>query len=133
MVKTNWKKIGPVKYFRDVDKAMNNTLFWNLSFQRCDAIVCLKRSGFLMGAYLSNKMGRPLFAFGEIKSIPAKFRNILVCDDKVWRGRQLRHAEKKLRSMGKSVQTLCLYVEANAYPDFWVERVGKKVKLFYER
>ncbi len=48
-----------------------------------DCIICLKRSGFILGAFLSNQKVLPLFTSSEIKSIPPKFTRILVVDDKV--------------------------------------------------
>lgn len=124
-------KIGTVRYFNDIKTALYIICFNQL--YRFDAIVCLKRSGFIMGAFLSNKMNLPLFTTSEIECIPEKYKRILLVDDKIWHGRQMRKYMKRLHAKGKAVQTLCLYIEGDVFSDFYVKNVGRKVNLFYER
>lgn len=103
------------------------------SFHKFDCIVALKRSGWMMGAYLSNMRGIPVFSSSEVNNIPEKFRDILVVDDKIWSGRSLLKITHRLYRQGKRTKAVCLYVEGTVFPDFYVELVGEKVKLFYER
>lgn len=98
-----------------------------------DCIVCLKRSGFIAGIRLSHLLGLTLFTTSEIKSIPDKWKNILLVDDKTWRGRQFRKYTRELISRNKTATTACLYIEGTERPDIYVKDYGSKVNLFYER
>lgn len=115
------------QYFRDIDFAVAMTK--GIPF---DAIVCLKRSGFIMGVRLSHKLGLILFTTSEIPSIPKHFKRILLVDDKCWRGRQFRKFSRQLQVAGKLVKTLCLYVEGEIKTDLYVQNMLAKVRPFYE-
>jgi hypothetical protein len=135
-------KVDCPKYFQDISRAWlqltgcktglfnSNTGRWSYEF---DCIVAMKRSGLMMGAFLSNKLNIPLFITSEIPSIPKKFKRVLLVDDKIWRGRSFRKYTRELKSYGKDVTTMCLYIEDDQFTDMYVEYVGTKVNLFYER
>jgi hypothetical protein len=63
-----------------------------------DGLLGIKRSGWVLGTFLSNRLDLPLFAKSEIGSIPPKFQNILVVDTVAWTGRSLRRALSHLRN-----------------------------------
>lgn len=127
-------KVDCNKYFQDIESSLdvlrNSIKFSGLRF---DCIVATKRSGLIMGAYISNKLNIPMFTTSEIGSIPNIFHYILLVDDKIWRGRQFRKYTRQLQSAGKFVCSMCLYIEGTEKPDLYVEDVGTKVRLFYER
>lgn len=62
-----------------------------------DCIVALKRSGLMIGAYMSNKANCPLFVPSEIHSIPKDFISILLVDDKICTGKSMRKVRNKIR------------------------------------
>ena len=95
-------------------------------------IVCLKRSGFILGAFLSNQKTLPLFTPSEIKSIPSDFTRILVVDDKICTGKSINRVINKLPLLVKYVSA-CLYVESNKFPDIWVKDVKCIHRMWYER
>lgn len=75
------------------------------------AIVALKRSGWIVGAYLSNQLNLPVFSPSEINSIPSEFTHILVVDDKMWSGKSMQKVLNKLWRKQKSTLTAVLYLE----------------------
>ena len=97
-----------------------------------DAIVALKRSGFILGAFLSNQKTLPLFIVSEIKSIPNHFTRILVIDDKICTGKSINRVVNKLPLL-VSVKTACMYVESNHFTDIWVKDVKCIHKMWYEK
>jgi hypoxanthine phosphoribosyltransferase len=98
-----------------------------------DCIVALKRSGWIMGAFLSNQTGKPVFTPSEIKSLPEKYKSVLIVDDKIWKGKELNKVENKLRAKEKSTYSACLYVEGYVFPDYHSQFLnGKIVRMWYE-
>lgn len=98
-----------------------------------DCIVSLKRSGFILGVFLSNQTGKPLFTPSEIKSIPIKYKKVLVVDDKVCKGKSIKKVSNKINSLGKNVTTACLFVEGYFFTDYYTNFLnGKIVKMWYE-
>lgn len=96
-----------------------------------DCIVALKRSGWFLGAFLSNQTGKPVFTESEIKSIPEKFNKILIVDDKICKGKSMQKAINQLNK--KEIKTAAMYVEGNVLPDFHAENLnGRIVKMWYE-
>ena len=95
-------------------------------------IVCLKRSGWILGTFLSNQKTLPLFTVSEIKSIPVNFTRILVIDDKICTGKSINKVVNKLPLL-VSIKTACLYIESNIFPDIWVKDVKCIHKMWYER
>lgn len=96
------------------------------------AIVALKRSGFILGAFLSNQKTLPLFIVSEIKSIPNHFTRILVIDDKICTGKSINRVVNKLPLL-LTVKTACMYVESNKFTDIWVKDVKCIHKMWYEK
>ena len=97
-----------------------------------DCLICLKRSGFILGAFLSNQKTIPLFTPSEIKSIPEKFTKILVVDDKICTGKSLNKVINRLPLL-VSVTTACLYVEANTFPNIWIKKLEQISRMWYEK
>lgn len=98
-----------------------------------DAIVALKRSGWIAGAYLSNKLILPVFTPSEISSIPVHFLNILVVDDKIWSGKSMQKVVNKLK--GRNTITAVLYLEEGyrKATDLWVREIPRKgCRMWYE-
>lgn len=126
-------KIGCEQYFSDIDVAWARLMLSSAFCIPFDCIVATKRSGLMMGTHLSNKLNIPMFVTSGIPNIPAKFKQVLLVDDKIWHGRQFRKYTKKLQRAGKFVCSMCLYIEGTERPDIYVQDVGQKVKLFYER
>lgn len=115
------------EYYSDMVKLCN--YINDYEFQ---AIVALKRSGFILGAFLSNQKTLPLFTPSEIKSIPNDFTRILVIDDKICTGKSLNRVVNKLPLL-VSVKTACMYVESNKFPDIWIKDVKCIHKMWYEK
>ena len=84
-------KLNIEEYFEGVDGICEL-----LDGKKFDCIVALKRSGWIMGAILSNKFGYPLYSSTEIHSIPDKFKNVLVVDDKICTGKSIQKIKNKL-------------------------------------
>ncbi len=61
-----------------------------------DCIVCLKRSGFILGSFLSNQLTKPLFTTSEINSIPENYKNILIIDDKICTGKSINRVKRRI-------------------------------------
>ncbi len=95
-----------------------------------DCIVALKRSGFIMGVFLSNKLNKPLFVPSEVDSIPDRFKNILVVDDKICKGKSIQKVINTLKD--KNIKTAALYIERDVLTDYYVVNLGKIVKMWYE-
>jgi adenine/guanine phosphoribosyltransferase-like PRPP-binding protein len=99
-----------------------------------DCIVAIKRSGFIMGTVMSNRLDIPLFTTSEISSIPSKFKNVLLVDDKICTGKTMRKSQRKLHKFNKSVKTASLFIEEDVFTDYWIEYTNKKsIYMFYER
>lgn len=114
-------------YFNDL-----NILTDKLSKIQFDAIVCIKRSGFIGGAYLSNQLSIPLFTTTEIKSIPEKFKTILLFDDKCHSGTTMRHYVYQLNTNHRRVITSVMYLEDYFVPDVYVRHINNMHSMFYE-
>lgn len=97
-----------------------------------DCIVAIKRSGWILGAYFSNQTGKPVFTYSEIKSIPDKYKNVLIVDDKICKGKALKKVEGKLNSMHKKFCSACMYVEGDIYPNYYSQHIGKIAQMWYE-
>lgn len=114
------------EYYEDMIKLSD------LIVEDYDCIVCLKRSGFILGAFLSNQKTIPLFTSSEIKSIPPIFNRILVVDDKICTGKSMNRVVNKLPLM-VSIKTACLYVESDKFPDIWIKDLKCIHKMWYEK
>lgn len=68
-----------------------------------DALFGIKRSGWVLGTFLSHRLELPLFAKSEIAKIPPKFKHILIVDTVAWTGRSLRRAVTRLNDAGLPV------------------------------
>jgi hypoxanthine phosphoribosyltransferase len=97
-----------------------------------DCILALKRSGWILGAYLSNQKTLPLFTVSEVKSIPKNYERILIVDDKACTGKSFNKAINKLPLL-VSYKTACLYVESRYIPDIYVKNLGLIAGMWYER
>lgn len=97
-----------------------------------DCIVAAKRSGWILGVFLSHQLRLPVFTVSEIKSIPEKFKNVLVVDDKIYEGVTVRGIASKLRRVNKISKTACMYIEKNVFSDYYIREYGKKIKLWYD-
>jgi len=121
--------INQEDYFRDL-------LFLKFRLKKIrtdwNTIVCLKRSGFIMGAYLSNQLGIPLFTASEIATIPEKFKNILLVDDKICTGKSLEKVRHKLLNENKNITSACIYTEAEVLPDIYQVKLKGIHKMWYE-
>ena len=103
---------------------------------RIDAIVALKRSGWIAGAYISNQLTIPVFTVSEIKSMPKEFTHIIVVDDKAWSGKSMQKVLNKLRRMERSYITAVLYLESGyrIRPMLWVREIPRQgCRMWYER
>jgi adenine/guanine phosphoribosyltransferase-like PRPP-binding protein len=114
---------------REYELALN-LLLEKIPKGRFNCIVCLKRSGFIIGAFLSNKLNLPLFTASEINSIPDNFINVLIVDDKICTGKSIKKVLNKLTH--KVSETACLFIEGTTYTNFFTYDIGKIVKMWYE-
>lgn len=125
------KPVIPIEdYFRDAAE-----LITIVSQQSYDAIVCLKRSGFMLGAYLSNQLTLPLFTT-ETKILPQQFKRILVVDDKVCTGKSIRGIYYRLTKQERVVTVACLYTERDKQHEhltYTVRQLTKPHRMFYEK
>ena len=96
------------------------------------AIVALKRSGFILGAFLSNQKTLPLFVVSEIKSMPITFSNILFVDDKTCTGKSFNKAIHKIPLL-VSYKTACLYLEGSYKSNFYIKDLGIIHRMWYEK
>jgi hypoxanthine phosphoribosyltransferase len=108
------------------------TLSNRIKLEKIDCLICLKRSGFILGAFLSNQLTIPLFTTSEIKSIPNNFTSVLIIDDKVCTGKSLNHIKHKINNKS-TIKTACMYVEADYCPDIWVSKLEQIHKMWYEK
>jgi hypoxanthine phosphoribosyltransferase len=97
-----------------------------------DAIVALKRSGWILGTYLSNQLTKPLFTTSEIASIPDKFKTILVVDDKICTGKSMAKVVNKLNRKNIRTYTATLFIERNKFTDYYVTNLNKIETMWYE-
>ena len=116
------------KYFEDLNKLQNI-----LKHEDIDAIVAIKRSGFIMSAILSNFLEKPLYTTSEISTIPDKFKNILLVDDKICSSKTIRKYMYKLSQYNKNIISASIYIEKDFYTKFWVEETNKTVSMWYEK
>jgi len=121
------KIINKDKYF-----LVLTNLFFKLNKYDYDAIVCLKRSGFIMGAYLSNQLGLPLFTPAEIDKIPKELNRILVVDDKIFTGKSINKVKRQLLKKYFQVKTATLFCQSNIFPDIYLEKLNGIYKMWYE-
>lgn len=99
-----------------------------------DCIVALKRSGWIMGSFLSNQLSKPLFTTSEIRSIPDKFKGVLIVDDKVCTGKSINIVRNRLLSLDKNVKTACLFIQRNYFTDYSFKNLNNKTAtMWYER
>jgi hypoxanthine phosphoribosyltransferase len=117
-------KISQEEYFKDIEILISKL------DKKFDCIVASKRSGWIMGVFFSNKLEIPVFTVSEIESIPLKFNNILVVDDKIDKGKTIKRIKNQLEN--KNITTACMYVENNIFPDYYIRRLSMNHKMFYE-
>lgn len=104
------------------------------SYKHFDAIVAPKRSGLFIGVVISHCISRPLFTPTEfklqIRNLP--FRNLLVCDTAVFKGRTFKKIKTKLAPC--SVFSAAIWQERYGECDFclYPNRKGI-VKFWYEQ
>lgn len=98
-----------------------------------DCIVSLKRSGFILGVYLSNQNEKPLYSSTELKNIPVKYKNILLIDDKVCTGKSIKKVKNRLENLSFKVVTGSLFIETEYVPDIYLSKIKKNTKMFYEK
>ena len=110
-----------------------------IEHNRFDCIVALKRSGWIIGVYLSNYFDIPVFTESEIKSIPmSRFKKILIVDDKICSGKSINKTKNKLLTKGfleNNIKLCCLYIEGkrhNLTIDYFSTELEKTSKMFYE-
>lgn len=96
------------------------------------ALISLKRSGWILGVYLSNQHTIPVFTVSEVKSIPINFTKILVVDDKICTGKSFNRAINKLPLLTE-VKTACMYIEGKVFTDIWIKDLGCISAMWYER
>ncbi len=121
------KHIYQPRYFNDL-KAFKN----KVEKLDIDCMVCLKRSGFLPGAYISFQTNIPLFTTSELDSIPEKFTKILLIDDKVYSGRSIKQWLVKLIMMNKQITTAALYIQSEYKTDIFGVDLGCQHTMWYE-
>lgn len=98
-----------------------------------DCIVALKESGWIIGTFFSNQTGKPLFTPSEIKSLPDKYKSVLIVDDKICKGKALKKVENKLKAKEKITHSACMYVQGYVLPDYYSQFLnGKIVRMWYE-
>jgi hypothetical protein len=90
--------VGPVEFFVRAVELERRIL--KLDIEPFHALFALKRSGWVLGAMLSNRLRLPVFTRSEIESIPEGFERILVVDTVSWTGRSLRRSASRLRDAG---------------------------------
>lgn len=97
-----------------------------------DCIVAMKRSGWMVGVFLSHQHNIPLFSSGEVDSIPSKFYSALLVDDKCFLGKSLWKIQKQILTRGIKVTTACMFVQGDFIPDIYTIRTVGIVKMWYE-
>ncbi len=98
-----------------------------------DCIVAIKRSGWMLGSFLSNQLDKPVFTVSEIDSIPKNYKRCLIVDDKICTGKSINRVARKLTKRGMFCKTACMYVEKNVIPDYFVIKLGKITRMWYEK
>ena len=129
------KKIDSETYIKDLEEVFRILPKKDKSTNVLDydCIVCLKRSGFIIGAFLSNKGTCPLFTESEIESIPKNFNKILIVDDKIYSGKSIHKAVNKLFNLGKrTIETCAMYVEHQLQTKYYILKTNGIVKMWYE-
>jgi hypoxanthine phosphoribosyltransferase len=121
------KHISQQRYFQDMDLLKDQ-----LAVLEFDCIVCMKRSGLFPGAYMSFKLDIPLFTTSELGSIPDKFKNVLLLDDKVYSGKSMRHWLIKLIMLQKKAITAAVYLQNEYKTDLYAVDLGCQHTMFYE-
>ena len=115
------------RYYQDMQQLSNQ-----IQAKEFDCLIAIKRSGFILGAFLSNQKTLPLFTPSEIKSLPQTFKRILVVDDKICTGKSLNKVINKL-PLVTTIKSACMYVEADKYPDIYVSKLSQIHRMWYER
>lgn len=117
------------KYAHSLELILNK-----ISIIEFDAIVCIKRSGFIMGAFLSNKLDKPLFTQSEITSIPKNFNTILIVDDKIQTGKTIKKIKNRIKKVYPNLKTITasLFIEGDLLTDFYVYKLNKRIRCWYE-
>lgn len=92
--------IGPVEFF--VRARLLESKIRLADGPPFQALFGVKRSGWVLGAFISHALGLPLFAKVEVASIPAKFKRILIVDTICWTGKTLRKERSALIRAAKS-------------------------------
>jgi hypothetical protein len=128
--KTIW--ISPEKYIESINEFIEQIKL--IHANRCfDAIVAPKRSGLFIGVMLSHSIHLPLFTPTEfklqIKTLP--FKNLLVCDTAVFKGRTFRKIKTKLAPC--SCFCAAIWQERYGDADYVLYNPKHRVKFFYER
>lgn len=117
--------VSEIEYFSAL-----NQLRLRLTSQKIDCIVALKRSGWIGGAYLSNQLTIPVFTSSEIESIPKKFKNILIFDDKSCTGKSIHKVVNKL--LDRNIKTAVLFKQGYYNPSIFISDKNEITKMFYE-
>ncbi len=127
------KIINPEKYIQDLNKS-----YELLKDNKYDCIIALKRSGWILGSFLSNKFNIPVFCPGEIEGIEGKFRNILILDDKACTGKSIKKVIRKILNYNE-IYTFVMYKEKDKlyagleYFNFsYLEKLDGIYKMWYE-
>lgn len=131
-------RINHIQYHDDLIKLKD--LILNDNQNHFDCIVALKRSGWIVGCYLSNVFDIPVFTESEIKSIPTnKFKSILLVDDKIYSGKSINKAKLKIYKYfgfrNINIKIAVLYLEGNNNKidiDYQVLKLDKSYKMWYE-
>ncbi len=133
-------RVDYIKYHEDLIKLKDYLIIDNKTIG-FDCIVALKRSGWIMGVYLSNYFDIPVFTESEIKSIPTnRFKNILLVDDKICSGTSINKAKLKILKHYDyyiNIKIATLYLEGykndnNIKIDYYVDQLNKSYKMWYE-
>ena len=120
-----------VIYPNDYITLLSN-LYEKIDFE-FDAIIAIKRSGWIMGSIYSNLSNKPLYTNSEINSIPEKFSRILIVDDKIHKGKTIKKVTTKLIKKNKVFKTASIFIEGNVFSDYYEIKVtNKKIKPWYE-
>jgi len=107
-----------------------NQLKLKIEPYKFDCIVALKRSGWIGGAYLSNQLTIPVFTSSEIESIPKKFKNILIFDDKSCTGKSIHKVVNKL--LDRNIKTAVLFKQGYYNPSIFISNKNEITRMFYE-
>ena len=126
-----------IEYHNDMVSLRNLLIVNRIDFE---CIVALKRSGWILGSYLSNYFDIPVFSESEIKSIPInKYKNILIVDDKVCTGHSFIKCRNKLlkHNINFNINNAVLYIEGNKISASisihqYVKKLNQSKKMYYE-